>query len=84
MAQGKQGNSVIQDLPQTRSEANTTISVLYILDIDSHCPYLLTEAIWGNHLPVNFMLKFPISTILKKHLPFNQWRGTFKYFQKKY
>ena len=38
----KQGNSVARDLPPTGSEANTTIVVfLYILDIDSHCPYLL-------------------------------------------
>ena len=34
----KQGNSVARDLPPTGSEANTTIFVLYILDIDSHCP----------------------------------------------
>ena len=38
----KQGNSVARDLPPTGSEANTTIFVLYILDIDSHCPYLLS------------------------------------------
>ena len=38
----KQGNSVTRDLPPTGSEANTTIFVLYILDIDSHCPYLLS------------------------------------------
>ena len=38
----EQGNSVARDLPPTGSEANTTIVVfLYILDIDSHCPYLL-------------------------------------------
>ena len=38
----KQGNSVARDLPPTGSEANTTIVVfIYILDIDSHCPYLL-------------------------------------------
>ena len=38
----KQGNSVARDLPPTGLEANTTIVVfLYILDIDSHCPYLL-------------------------------------------
>ena len=38
----QQGNSVARDLPPTGSEANTTIVVfLYILDIDSHCPYLL-------------------------------------------
>ena len=35
-------NSVARDLPPTGSEANTTIFVLYILDIDSHCPYLLS------------------------------------------
>ena len=45
----KQGNSVARDLPRTGSETNTTIFVIYILDIDSHC------TIWGNHLPVNFM-----------------------------
>ena len=39
---GQQGNSVTRDLPPTGSEANTTIFVLYILDIDSHCPYLLS------------------------------------------
>ena len=38
----KQGNSVARDLPQTGSEANTTIFVIYILDIDPHCPYLLS------------------------------------------
>ena len=38
----KQGHSVARDLPPTGSEANTTIFVLYILDIDSHCPYLLS------------------------------------------
>ena len=38
----KQGNSVARDLPPTGSEANTTILVLYILDIDSHCPYQLS------------------------------------------
>ena len=38
----KQGNSVTQDLPRTGSETNTTIFVVYILDIDSHCPYLLS------------------------------------------
>ena len=38
----EQGNSVARDLPPTGSEANTTIFVLYILDIDSHCPYLLS------------------------------------------
>ena len=38
----KQGNSVARDLPPTGSEANTTIFVLYILDIDFHCPYLLS------------------------------------------
>ena len=39
---GKQGNLFARDLPPTGSEANTTIFVLYILDIDSHCPYLLS------------------------------------------
>ena len=38
----QQGNSVARDLPPTGSEANTTIFVLYILDIDSHCLYLLS------------------------------------------
>ena len=37
-----QGNSVARDLPRTGSETNTTILVIYILDIDSHCPYLLS------------------------------------------
>ena len=37
----KQGNSVARDLPRTGSKTNTTIFVIYILDIDSHCPYLL-------------------------------------------
>ena len=39
---GKQGNSVTRDLPRTGSETNTTIFVIYILDIDSQCPYLLS------------------------------------------
>ena len=34
--------SVARDLPRTGSETNTTIFVIYILDIDSHCPYLLS------------------------------------------
>ena len=40
----KQGNSVARDLPRTGSKTNTTIFVIYILDIhiDSHCPYLLS------------------------------------------
>ena len=38
----KQGNSVARDLRRTGSETNTTIFVIYILDIDSHCPYLLS------------------------------------------
>ena len=71
---------------------------LYIFDIDSHFPHLLSEetshphhlwdqkseqrmedildrfpmsisTIWGNHLPFNFMLKFPIYYFDK---PFNQ------------
>ena len=46
---------------------------------------LSLSTIWGNHLPVNFMLKFPtcISTIWRNHLPHltNKWRGTFQYFQ---
>ena len=37
----KQGNSVARDLPRTGSETNTIIFVIYIFDIDSHCPYLL-------------------------------------------
>ena len=45
-AKKKQGNSVTRDLPPTGSEANTTISFIYtciyILDIDSDCPYLLS------------------------------------------
>ena len=46
---------------------------------------LSLSTIWGNHLPVNFMLKFPtcISTIWRNHLPHltSKWRGTFQYFQ---
>ena len=38
----KQGNSVARDLPRTGSKTNNTIFVIYILDIDSHCPYLLS------------------------------------------
>ena len=38
VASEKQGNSVARDLPRTGSETNTTIFVIYILDIDSHCP----------------------------------------------
>ena len=38
----KQGNSVARDLLRTGSETNTTICVIYILDIDSHCPHLLS------------------------------------------
>ena len=38
----QQGNSVARDLPRTGSETNTTIFVIYILDIDSQCPYLLS------------------------------------------
>ena len=34
----QQGNSVARDLPWTGSETNTTIFVIYILDIDSNCP----------------------------------------------
>ena len=38
----QQGNSVAWDLPPTGSQANTTIFIfIYILDIDSHCSYLL-------------------------------------------
>ena len=35
---------------------------------------LSRSTIWGNHLPVNLILKFPtcISTIWRNHLPFNQ------------
>ena len=33
MIQFKQGNSVARDLPQTGSETNTTIFVIYIYDI---------------------------------------------------
>ena len=46
---------------------------------------LSLSTIWGNHLPVHFMLKFPtcISTIWRNHLPHltSKWRGTFQYFQ---
>ena len=79
----KQGNSVTRDLPQTGSETNTTIFVIYIY-IGYRFPLSLST-IWGNHLPVNFMLKFPtcISTIWRNHLPHltSKWRGTFQYFQ---
>ena len=37
----EQGSSVARDLPPTGSEANTTILSIYILYIDTHCPYLL-------------------------------------------
>ena len=42
---------------------------------------LFLSTIWGNHLPVNFMSKFP--TIWRNHLPHltTKWRGTFEYFQ---
>ena len=65
-----QGNSVARDLPRTGSETNTTIFVIYIY-IGYRFPLSLST-IWGNHLPVNFMLKFPtciLSTILRNHLP---------------
>ena len=65
----KQGNSVTRDLPPTGSEANTTI-FLYIY-IGYRFPLSLST-IWGNHLPVNFMLKKIIFTIWRNHLPFNQ------------
>ena len=43
---------------------------------------LSLSTIWGNHLPVNFMLKFPtcISTIWRNHLPHltSKWRGIFQ------
>ena len=39
---GQQGNSVARDLPRTGSKTNATIFVIYIFDIDSHCPYLLS------------------------------------------
>ena len=37
---------------------------------------LSISTIWGNHLPVNFMLKFPtcISTIWRNHLPRREMR----------
>ena len=40
--QKQQGNSVARDLPPTGLEVNTTIFFIYILDIDSHCPYRST------------------------------------------
>ena len=64
----KQGNSVARDLPPTGSEANTTIVYIYIY-IGYRFPL---STMWGNHLPLNFLLKFPISTIWRNHLPFNQ------------
>ena len=61
--------SVARDLPPTGSEANTTICFyIYI----GYRFSLSLSTIWGNHLPFNFMLKFPISTIWRNHLPFNQ------------
>ena len=48
--QTKKGNSVNRDLPPTSSEANTTILYIYILDIDSHCPYLLLDNCNGNRI----------------------------------
>ena len=75
----KQGNSVARDLPRTGSENNTTIFVIYILDIDSHCPYLLSGE-------TTFQLKIPLHVYLRierNHLPHltSKWRGTFQYFQ---
>ena len=41
------------------------------------------STMWGNHLPLNFMLKFPISTIWRNHLPFtSKVKSTFQYLQK--
>ena len=81
----KQGNSVARDLPRTGSKTNTTIFVIYIYILDIYRFPLSISTIWGNHLPVNFMLKFPtcISTIWRNHPPHltSKWRGTFQYFQ---
>ena len=71
---GKQGNSVARDLPRTGSETNTTIFVIYIY-IGYRFPLSLST-IWGNHLPVNVMFKFPtciyIYDLEKPPPPFNQ------------
>ena len=65
----KQGNSVTR-AEISRQQVHKLIPLFYILDIDSHCPYLLSGETM--HLPFNFMFKFPISTIWWNHLPFNQ------------
>ena len=76
-----QGNSVTQDLPPpTGSEANTTIYI-YILDIDSHCPYLLSGETTF-HLTScsnSLYLLFGETTF---HLT-NQWWGHFSIFPTK-
>ena len=56
VALNQQGNSITRDLLPTNSEANTTILCIYILD--NRFPMSLST-IWGNHLPFNFILKFP-------------------------
>ena len=79
----KQGNSVARDLPRTGSETNTTIFVIpvYILDIDSHCPYLLsgetTFQLTSCSNSLHVYLRFGETTC---HLT-SKWRGTFQYFQ---
>ena len=54
----KQGNSVARDLARTNSETNTTIVCICI----GYRFPLSRSTIWGNHLPVNFMLNFPTCT----------------------
>ena len=77
----KQGNSVARDLPRTGSETNTTTFVIYILDIDSHCPYLLsvetTFQLTSCQNSLHVYLRFGETT---SHLT-SKWRGTFQYFQ---
>ena len=77
----KQGNSVARDLPPTGSEANTTIFVSYILDIDSHCPYLLSgETTFQLTSCQNSLLVYLRFGETTSHLT-SKWRGTLQYFQ---
>ena len=77
----QQGNSVARDLPRIGSETNTTIFVIYILDIDSHCPYLLsgetTFQLTSCYNSLHVYLRIGETT---SHLT-SKWRGTFQYFQ---
>ena len=67
----QQGNSVARDLPRTGSETNTTIFVIYILDIDSHCPYLLSGEITFQliHVKIPYMYIYDLE---KPPPPFDQ------------